>query len=275
MSYKIKDHSGKSTAAEPVPALSSKEQFLFFVEEHRGLVWGGILLIVVLIGGLVTFNWMTQQEQEEAWALQGKAQHMYLDRPLDDIEKGKANVQEASGMFQTILEKFPGTPSAKVSSFLLGNSLLEAENYQGAIEAYTSFIERHPQDHVWRGLVHQRLGLAHLLSGNRAEALNAFDAVLSNPHALNKDQVLFELAKLSESEENTEEAVTRYKQVIQEFPLSPFSTEANLRVKALAPEESQESQETETPTRDAGEDDTPEPLEEGEGDTHTEAEEKE
>ena len=52
MGYKIKDHSDKSAVVEPVVALSSKEQFLFFVEEHRGLVWGGILLIVVLIGGL-------------------------------------------------------------------------------------------------------------------------------------------------------------------------------------------------------------------------------
>ena len=255
MSYKIKDHSGKSAPAEPVAVLSSKEQFLFFVEEHRGLVWGGILLVIVLIGGLLALNWVTQQKQEEAWALQAKAQQMYLDRPLDDVEKGKANVQEASATFQKILEQFPGTSSAKVSSFLLGNSLLEAEDYQGAIEAYTSLIDMHSQDYVLAGLVQQRLGLAHLLNGSREKAMSAFDAVLSNPHALNKDQVLFELAKLSESEQKTEEAVTRYQQVIQEYPLSPFSTEANLRVKVLAPEESQE---TEMTTGEEGEKETPE-----------------
>ena len=32
MGYKIKDHSDKSAVGEPVVALSSKEQFLFFVE---------------------------------------------------------------------------------------------------------------------------------------------------------------------------------------------------------------------------------------------------
>jgi acetyl/propionyl-CoA carboxylase alpha subunit len=56
--------------------------------------------------------------------------------------------------------------------------------------------------------------------------------------------VLFELAKLAESEEKTDDAVKRYKQLIQEFPLSPFSTEANLRVTVLAPEETQEPEES-------------------------------
>lgn len=256
MGYKIKDHSHKAAAAEPVVALSSKEQFLFFVEEHRGLVWGGILLVVVLIGGLVTFNWVSQQQREEAWERQGQAQQIYLDRPLDDVEKGKSNIQQASGMFQDILEQYPGTPSAKVSSFLLGNSLMEDEKYDGAIETYTSLIRAYAQDHILMGLVHQRLGLAHLSSGNREAAMSAFDAVMGNSQALNKDQVLFELAKLAESEEKTDDAVMHYQRLIQEFPLSPFSSEANLRVKVLAPEEVQESAEPKTPTGSEGDQET-------------------
>ena len=264
MGYKIKDNSNKSATAEPVVALSSKEQFLFFVEEHRGLVWGGILLVGVFIGGLVTLNWLSHQKEEESWELQGQAQQIYLDRPLDNVEKGKNNIQEASGMFQDILEQYPGTPSAKVSLFLLGNSLMETESYLGAIDAYNSLIQGYGQDHILVGLVQQRLGLAHLRNGNREAAVSAFEAVLGNPHALNKDQVLFELAKLAESEEKTDDAVKHYKQLIQEFPLSPFSTEANLRVKVLAPEEAQESEETETNTGSEVEKETSE-IEEGSG----------
>jgi outer membrane protein assembly factor BamD (BamD/ComL family) len=259
MGYKIKDHSGKSVSGEPVVALSSKEQFLFFVEEHRGLVWGGILLIVVFIGGLITVNWLSQQKQEEAWALQGQAQRVYLDRPLDDVEKGKSNIQQASGMFQDILTQYPAGPSAKVSSFLLANALMETENYQDAIKAYTTFTQEHSQDHILVALVQQRLGLAQLLNGNREAALSAFDAVLKNPQALNKDQVLFELAKLAESDEKMEDAVKHYKQLIQEFPLSPLSTEANLRVKVLAPEETQESKEPVTNSGSEISQETPEP----------------
>ncbi len=238
--YKIKEHSDKS-ASEPIVDLSSKEQFLFFVEEHRGLVWGGILLLVVLVGGLVTVKWVSTQKLEEAWALQGKAQMVYLDRPLDNVDKGKNNIQQATGLFQDIIKEYPATPSAKVSSFLLGNSLMEAENHKGAIDVYTNLIQNYSGDPILVGLVQQRLGLAQLLTGDRAAAVQAFNAVLKNPQALNKDQVMFELAKLAESEEKINDAVTHYKQLIQEFPLSPLSTEANLRVKVLAPEDTSQT----------------------------------
>ena len=154
-------------------------------------------------------------------------------------------------MFKAILEQFPGTPSAGVSSFLLGNSLMEEKNYQGAIDVYTSWVEEYGQDHIFVGLVQQRLGFSYLLHDNREAAMKAFDAVLANPHALNKDQVVFELAKIAEADENVAEAVGQYKKVIQEFPLSPFASEAALRVKVLAPEEAKDSPSPET--KDMGE----------------------
>ena len=80
--------------------------------------------------------------------------------------------------------------------------------------------------------------------------MKALDAVLDNPHALNKDQVVFELAKIAEADGNVTEAVGQYKKVIQNFPLSPFASEAALRVKVLAPEEAKDALTSET--KDAG-----------------------
>jgi len=246
MGYKIKDISNKSSTVEPVQFLSSKERFLFFVEENRAMVWGGILLAMVVIVAIVTLSWLNQQKQEQAWELEGQAQTVYLDRPLDDVKKGQENIQKASTMFKEILDQFPGTDSAEVSAFLLGNSLMEEQNYQAAIDVYTSFIKQYAQDHIFVGLVQQRLGLAYLLNGNREAAMEAFEAVLANPHALNKDQVVFELAKLAEADENVAEAVIQYKKVVREFPLSPFASEAALRLKVLAPEEAKDSPTPET-----------------------------
>jgi len=246
MGYKIKDISNKSSTVEPVQFLSSKERFLFFVEENRAMVWSGILLAMVVIVAIVTLSWLNQQKQEQAWELEGQAQTVYLDRPLDDVKKGQENIQKASTMFKEILDQFPGTDSAEVSAFLLGNSLMEEQNYQAAIDVYTSFIKQYAQDHIFVGLVQQRLGLAYLLNGNREAAMEAFEAVLANPHALNKDQVVFELAKLAEADENVAEAVIQYKKVVREFPLSPFASEAALRLKVLAPEEAKDSPTPET-----------------------------
>jgi TolA-binding protein len=211
------------------------------MEKNRTLVWAAILMVMVLIAVIVTLSWLSQQKEEQAWELQGQAQSMYLDRPLDDVKKGQENIQQATSMFKDILDQFPGTASAEVSLYLLGNSLMEEGNYQEAIEVYTSFVNEFSQDPIFAGLVQQRLGLAYLLNGNREAAMKAFETVLANPHALNKDQVVFELAKLAEADEKTAEAVDHYQKIIQEFPLSPFASEAALRVKVLAPEEATDS----------------------------------
>jgi tetratricopeptide (TPR) repeat protein len=250
MGYKIKDITSKSSSAEPVRFLSTKERFLFFVEENRAMVWGGILLAMVVVMAIVMISWLSHQKQEQAWELEGKAQSIYLDRPLEDAETSRENIQKAATMFRDIVNEFPGTASADVASFLLGNSLMEAHKYQEAIEVYSSLLAKLVDDHIFAGLVQQRLGFAYLLKGNREAGMKAFEAVLANPHALNKDQVIFEMAKLAEADEKVDEAVGHYKRIVREFPLSPFASEAALRVKVLAPEEVDETS-------------TPEPTESG------------
>ena len=246
MAYKIKDVTSKPTHSEAEDILSSKERFLFWVEENRALVWGGILLTVVAIVAVITLGWLSQKKHEEAWELQGKAQQIYLDRPMDDVKKGKDNLQTASSMFQEVQEKFSGTKGAEVSLFLLANSLMEEQKFSAAIEKYNELIKAMGQDPVFRGMVQQRMGLAYLLSGDQASALSTWQAILDNPQTLNKDQIIFELAKLAESEDKTQESVGHYKTLMQDYPRSPFSTEAALRVKVLAPEETQESSQAES-----------------------------
>ncbi len=252
MGFKIKDMTNKSSSEDPAHIISSKERFLFFVEENRGLVWGVILLVVAGFIAIFTLNYLSQQQVEQAWEVQGEAQRIYLDRPLDNVAKGKANIQKSAEIFESLIAEYPGTTSAGVSSFLLANGMMEEKDYEGAIAIYTSLIGEFEQFPIILGLIHQRLGLAHLLNDNRDSALKAFNQVLSNTGALNKDQVLFEMAKLAESHEQTDQAVEHYKQLIRDYPLSPFSSEANLRLKVLVPEESLEMSEEASPV-DSGE----------------------
>ncbi len=66
MAYKIKDLTSKPNHMEAEDILSSKERFLFWVEENRALVWGGILLFVVVIVAVITLSWLSQKKHEEA-----------------------------------------------------------------------------------------------------------------------------------------------------------------------------------------------------------------
>jgi tetratricopeptide (TPR) repeat protein len=82
-------------------------------------------------------------------------------------------------------------------------------------------------------MVYQRLGYAYLLKGDADQAAKAWSAAVEVPGALNKDQALFELGKLEESQSRPEGALARYQDLMKTYPNSPFTGEAAVRIKAL------------------------------------------
>ena len=269
MGYKIKDTTTKSGVLDETSLLTGKDRFLLFVERNRKAVLGGIFLVCVVIIILGTVLWLEFRNKEQALVLEGQAQRLYVDRPFDQPEKVKENVSQARELYQQILDQYPRTASAQLALYFLGNALADEGDLKGAIEAYEKFVAQYDGHDELIGLVYQRLGYAHLLNGDREKAVQAFSVVLDVPGALNKDQVLFEFAKLEEADGAIEKALSHYKNLLEQFPTSPFTSEASLRVKALTPEEEAKSEgppsQTATTSDDSGSSSEKQEIKEKEG----------
>ncbi|MGB0910888.1 MAG: tetratricopeptide repeat protein [Nitrospirales bacterium] len=239
MGYRIKTDAPPGGGMDEADILTGKDQFLFFVEQNRNAVLASFCLILVAaaIGGFLV--WQDRQATQDAWVLEGQAQALYLDRSLEDGEASKGNIDKAAELYRQILEEYPRTTPAQSALYLLGNSLMEKKEYQGAIQSYEQFLEEYGRNVMLQGLVRQRLGYAYLLKGDRGKAVEAFSQILADPGAFNRDQVMFELAKLEESDGSMDKALVRYKDLLMQFPTSPYASEATLRVQALSPEDQQ------------------------------------
>ena len=71
--------------------------------------------------------------------------------------------------------------------------------------------------------------------GQRQKGVDTYTQVLNLPDALNKDQVMFELAKLEEADDHMEQALTYYKQLQDQYPASPYINEATMHIRVLEP----------------------------------------
>jgi tetratricopeptide (TPR) repeat protein len=71
------------------------------------------------------------------------------------------------------------------------------------------------------------------LKGDRDQAAKAYSTVLEIPGSLNRDNALFELARLDESQSRPEGALAHYQDLMKTYPNSPFASEAAIRVKVL------------------------------------------
>lgn len=234
MTYKIR-HISRQVGAENPQLLSRSERVWLFAELHRRALITGIvvaIMVMILLGALYLVQ---HQQEQEALALEHQAAQAYLDRSLDDSDAAKEKLQEAVTLYRRIIEEFPGSASARSAWYVIGNALAEQNDHAGAIEAYQYFIDQAGNSPALLGLVYQRLGASYLASGNREKGITAYTQVLQMPQTLNKDQALFELAKLEEHEKRNDEALARYKQLLDEHPNSPYTSEATLRVKILEP----------------------------------------
>jgi len=244
MSYRIKVGS-KSPPTDETQLLNRMERLAFLVQEHRQGIWVGVTVLLVAMAAVVAVMWVDHRNAEEALKLNGQAMRLYLDRPADQRVKADENLKQAIKVFRQLVEQYPRVPSAPLTLYHLGNALVQANDLGGAIQAYKKFIASYGANRALLGLVYQRLGYAYLLNGDRDQAVKAFAAVLDVVGALNKDHALFELGKLEESQSRPEGALARYQELTKDYPTSPLTSEAAVRIKALQVKQEHETGATE------------------------------
>jgi outer membrane protein assembly factor BamD (BamD/ComL family) len=232
MPYKIKS-SPKSIPADEAHLRSGLEHFWNQAQAYRRTIAAGAALLAIAVLAVAVALWWEYRNAEQAAELERQALRLYLDRPVTQPAKADENLKQAIVLYERLVEEYPRSPQAPLALYSLGNARVQSNDIAGAIEAYNRYISAYGTNKALLGMVYQRLGYAYLLNGDRDKASRAWAAVLEVPGSLNKDQALFELGKLEESQSRPEGALARYQELTKSYPNSPFAGEAAVRMKAL------------------------------------------
>ncbi|HPV81923.1 MAG TPA: tetratricopeptide repeat protein [Nitrospira sp.] len=240
MSYRIRVPE-KADPLDEAHLLTGVDRFLHVLQEQRRAVLAG--LGVVLVAGAVVAGviWYDYESTLKARELDQEATLHYLNRPADDPKKSHEQLSQAITLYKQVVEQYPRSPVAPVALFHLGNAQVLANEVDAGIETYKRFMLLYGSNTSLLGLVQQRLAYAYLAKGDRDQAVKSFTGILEIPGALNKDHVLFELAKIEESQSRPEGALAHYQDLMKNYPNSPFTSEAAVRVKVLEVKKSPEA----------------------------------
>jgi len=240
MSYRIKVPA-KVDPLDEAHLLTGVERFLLVLQEQRRAVLVGLGVLLVAAAVVAGVIWYDYQATLKARELDQEATLHYLNRPADDPKKSHEQLAQAINLYKQVVDQYPRSPVAPLALFHLGNAQVLANEVDAGIETYKRFMLLHGSNTSLLGLVQQRMAYAYLLKGGRDQAVKAFTGILEIPGALNKDHVLFELAKLEESQSRPEGALAHYQDLMKNYPNSPFTSEAAVRVKVLEVKKSPES----------------------------------
>ncbi len=246
MSYHIKV-SAKTLPVDEAHMLSSLDHTLHQLQNYRrpllvGL--GVVLLAAAVVGGVF---YVDRQSSQKAQELEREAMRFLTDPAVNDPQKVDQALKEAIARYRQVVDQYPRTPTAPLALYHLGNTLVQANDVNAAIEAYQRYMAFYGSNPSMVGLVQQRLAYAYLLKGERDQAVKALTAILETPGTLNRDQALFELARLEESQSRPEGALAHYQELIKTYPNSPFTSEATIRTKVMDVKTAQETMAVPTP----------------------------
>ncbi|WHZ24831.1 MAG: hypothetical protein OJF47_003943 [Nitrospira sp.] len=240
MSYRIKVQE-KADPLDESHLLSGVERFLLMLHEQRRALLVGVGVLLVAAAVVAGVMWYDYQTTLKARELDQEATLHYLNRPADDPKKAREQLTQAITLYKQVVDQYPRTPVAPLALFHLGNAQVLANEVDAGIETYKRFMLLYGVNPSLLGLVQQRLAYAYWMKGDRDQATKAFIGILDIPGALNKDHVLFELAKLEESQSRPEGALAHYQDLMKNYPNSPFTSEAAVRVKVLEVKKSPDS----------------------------------
>jgi outer membrane protein assembly factor BamD (BamD/ComL family) len=240
MSYRIKIPA-KTLPVDEAHMLSWLDHTLHRLQDYRRplLVAVGVLVLAVAVVGGVFY--VDRQAAQKAQDLEREAMRFLTAPSTNDPQKAEHALKEAIARYRQIVDQYPRTPTAPLALYHLGNTLVQANELSAAIEAYQRFLMSYGSNPSMAGLVQQRLAYVYLLKGERDQAVKALTAILETPGTLNRDQALFELARLEESQSRPEGALAHYQDLIKNYPNSPFTSEATIRTKIMDAKKTQES----------------------------------
>lgn len=246
MSYHIKVPA-KTLPVDEAHMLSSLDHTLHRLHNYRRplLVGLGVLLLAAAVVGGVLY--VDRQSSQKAQELEREAMRFLTDPAVNDPQKVDQALKEAIARYRQVVDQYPRTPTAPLALYHLGNTLVQANDVNAAIEAYQRYLAFYGSNPSMVGLVQQRLAYAYLLKGERDQAVKALTAILETPGTLNRDQALFELARLEESQSRPEGALAHYQELIKTYPNSPFTSEATIRTKVMDVKKAQEATAVPTP----------------------------
>jgi len=221
----------KQTQEQQIATITHNVTSVLTVYNKQIVVAASVLVALLVIAG--GYSLMRSADERKASPLIAAAYEYYSPVLTSTPDYGKA-----LELFRGVQKKYPGTMSAAIAQYYVGNSLAALGNMDEALKEYQFFINKYSDEKILPGLVYQRMGYVYTRLGKQAEAIKAFEQseALEGPGV-----ATIELARLYESSGNMSESQKKYKLVQEKLGGTTWGIEAMGKVQVIKPASQQDA----------------------------------
>jgi TolA-binding protein len=182
-----------------------------FLKSNSKILAGILAVAVVLIGGILFFQYNTQQQNEKAQAEMFQAVYFFEQDSVDFALNGDG----INKGFLTIIEDYPRTDAANLSHFYTGSIYLSQKKFEDAL---THLEEFSSDDYLVQAKAYSLIGDANLELGKTEEAIAQYTkAARTNENKFMSPKYLAKLAVAQEEAGKVEDAIKTYTEIEEKY----------------------------------------------------------
>jgi len=223
----------KKKLKEPDEFISFSDHAFRFISRHyKRIITGGVILGVLLAAFFLFQKW-EEKKEGEAYQSFGTALEIYqmLDSPYR--EGSPADYKSLIEKFDEVIAKFPRTSSGKLSLLCKGNLHLKLGEFDEAIKAYETFLQKAGKERLYRLLTTEGLGYAHEGKKEYEKAVEAYERMLEMGEGLQVANAHLSKGRCYEKLGKKKEALESYKSFLKVAPKAMMANVASGRISDL------------------------------------------
>jgi TolA-binding protein len=182
-----------------------------FLKSNSKILAGVLVVAIVLIGGILFFQYNTQQQNEKAQAEMFQAVYFFEQDSVDFALNGDG----INKGFLNIIESYPRTDAANLAHFYTGSIYLSQKKFEDAL---THLQEFSSDDYLVQAKAYSLVGDANLELGKTEEAIAQYTkAARTNENKFMSPKYLAKLAVAQEEAGKIEDAIKTYTEIEEKY----------------------------------------------------------
>ena len=215
----------KKKLKEPDEFLSFTDHAFRFISRHYKRIITGVVILGVLLAAFFLFQKWEEKKEAEAYLPFSAALELYQMLNSPYREGSPSDYKSLMEKFDEVITKFPRTSSGKLSLLYKGNLHLKLEEFDDAIKAYETFLQKAGKEKFYRLLAMEGLGYAHEGKKEYEKAVEAYERMLEMGEGLQVANAYLSKGRCYEKLGKKKEALESYKTFLN---LAPKAMMANL-----------------------------------------------
>lgn len=211
----------KELLKEPDEFLTLSRRWFLFVITHKFQFIGGVALVLLVALVISGYQYFSVRSENKAFAELQQIQKLYLE--VMNSDGPTAALQSVEEQLAKLVDKYDRNSGGKTGRVLLANASYQAGKYDRAMELYEKALQDFSIDPTISAIIQKDLAYTYERLKDYQAAISLFERVAEDPHAIMKDEALFNLGKLYERIGKREKSLEAFRKLTENYEDSIYS----------------------------------------------------